>query len=148
MEGELKFVMENRTNNMNEDWIKWNPINIEEGQYNIIDYTHNVNGVKLILTNEIKKIEVFFDGIPLLIRYSIEGIRMKTWEGVQIKYKNKYFFKNWFLYLIHESQLVNWISTESCGFYDNYNLKHFCIVTGEELIDFISINEPTISLIT
>lgn len=92
-------------------------------------------------------VEVLFDGVTPIVRTSIEGIRMRTWGEVQLKYENKAFFKNWFLYKVENSKLVDWAAEESCGFYEKERLIHFCVVTGEDLIDVISTFEPKVGII-
>lgn len=134
--------MENKTVEMQEKWLRWNPTNIPEGDYIVTGVIQNVEGSKIIVENDSKRIIVFFDGITPLVRTSIEGIRMRTWGEVQKKYNNKFFFQNWFLYRIENSQLSNWVSEESCGVYDSSELLHYCIVTSEDLIDIISTFEP------
>ena len=129
---------------MQENWIKWNPANIPEGEFIVTDYVQNKDGTKIILTDENNTVEVLFDGITPIIRYSVEGIRMRTWGEVQRKYNDKFFFRNWFLYKIINSELSKWAEEESCGFYVSNQLIHYCIVTSEEIIDILSSFEPII----
>ena len=136
--------MENRTINMQENWIKWNPSNIPEGAFIVTDYIQNKDGTKFILDDDNNIVEILFDGITPIIRYSVEGIRMRTWGEVQQKYNDKFFFRNWFLYKVENSKLSKWAEEESCGFYVSEQLTHYCIVTSEEIIDIVSTFEPTI----
>jgi len=143
--------MENRAINMKENWIRWNPDNLPDGKYFVTDFVQNTDGTKICIVDEAPiencNIEVFFDGVTPIARTSIEGIRMRTWGEVQEKYNDKLFFRNWFFYKVENSKLTEWVEEESCGFYKKENLIHFCIVTGEDIIDIISTFEPTIKLI-
>lgn len=136
--------MENRTINMQENWIKWNPAKIPEGEFIVIDYIQNKDGTKFVLDDGNSIVEILFDGITPIVRSSVEGIRMRTWGEVQQKYDNKFFFRNWFLYKVENSKLSKWAEEESCGFYVSKQLTHYCIVTSEEIIDILSTFEPTI----
>ena len=134
--------MEKRTVKMQEKWLRWNPTDIPEGEYIVTSVIQDAEGTKIILEDDKNIVMVFFDGITPLVRTSIEGIRIRTWGAVQKIYNDKSFFRNWFLYQVENSQLSNWVSEESCGVYDSSELLHYCIVTGEDLIDVISTFEP------
>lgn len=136
--------MENRTINMQENWIQWNPANIPEGEFIVTDYIQNKDGTKFVLDDDNRIVEILFDGIIPIVRASVEGIRMRTWGEVQQKYNDKFFFRNWFLYKVENSKLSKWAEEESCGFYVSEQLTHYCIVTSEEIIDILSTFEPTI----
>lgn len=129
---------------MQENWIKWNPDKIPEGEFIVIDYIQNKDGTKFVLDDGNSIVEILFDGITPIVRSSVEGIRMRTWGEVQKKYNNKFFFRNWFLYKVENSRLSKWAEEESCGFYISEQLTHYCIVTSEEVIDILSTFEPTI----
>ncbi len=144
MEEELRLGMENRNLDMKENWIKWNPLNLPEGDYVVTKFLQNIDGTEITLSDESNNISIVFDGITPLVRTSIEGIRMRTWGEVQQKYDNKYFFRNWFLYKVENSKLAKWAEEESCGFYKSEKLLHFCIVTNEDIIDVLSTFEPNI----
>ena len=137
--------MENRTIDLNENWVRWNPTHISEGNYIVTKLIQDIDGTKVMVADEHHAIEVLFDGVTPIVRSSVEGIRMRTWGEIQLKYSDKSFFRNWFLYQVKNSMLSQWAEEESCGFYEKEKLKHFCIVTGEELIDIVSTFEPIIS---
>lgn len=136
--------MENRELEMEENWIKWNPLNLPEGEYVVTKFLQNIDGTEITLTDDANKISILFDGNILLARTSDEGIRMRTWAPVQQKYDNKYFFRNWFLYKVENSKLAKWAEEESCGFYVSEKILHFCVVTGEDIIDVLSTFEPNL----
>lgn len=138
--------MENRSIDMQEEWIKLDQYNIPEGQFIILSFEQNLEGTKIILNNETTTVEVFFDGIPLLSRGAVEGIRMRSWSEIQLKYQNKFIFRNNFFFEVKKSKLLQWVLEESCGFYEETELRHFCLVTGEELIDIVATFEPTVSI--
>lgn len=131
---------------MEENWVKWNPINIPEGEFIITDYIQNKNGTKFILDNGNSVVIILFDGIIPIVRSSMEGIRMRTWGDVQQKYDDKFFFRKWFLYKVENSELAKWVEEESCGFYLSHQLTHYCIVTSEEIVDILSSFEPKIAV--
>ena len=138
--------MENRAMNSQEEWVKLQQHKIPEGQFVITSIFQNSDGVRITLDDDENIIEIFFDGVPSLIRIAPEGIRMRTWGEIQLKYQDKLFFRNWFFYQVKDSKLIEWVVEESCNFYDSKQLNHYCIVTSEELIDILASFEPIVTL--
>ena len=130
----------------NETWNKEGQTLITPGQYVIVELVQNIKGLSVVLENDEYILEVFFDGIPVLIQNSIEGIRMRTWATIQDINGDKEFFRNWFLFKVFNSKLIEWIVDESCGFYSKESLNHYSIVTGEELVDIVATFKPIIKV--
>jgi len=57
--------MENRAVDLHENWIIWNPISIPNGEYIVVSFVQNADGVKIVLDDEKNIVEIFFDGIPI-----------------------------------------------------------------------------------
>lgn len=138
--------MEVNKPNTVEEWVKWDPVGMPKGDYIVTDFVQNAEGVKIILDDEENVIQIVFDGIPSIIRISVEGLRMRTCREVLERYQDNLFFRNCFLFKIENSQLSKWAEEESCGFYKAEQFKHFCIVTTEEVIDIVATFEPTIKV--
>lgn len=131
---------------MQEEWIRLEQGVIPEGQFIVESLIQDSDGTKVILDDEKNVVEIFFDGIPTLIRSTTEGIRMRTWSEVQLKYQNKFFFQKWFFYQVKNSKLSKWAIEESCDFYEEEQLNHYCIVTSEEVIDILAGFKPIIKV--
>ena len=139
--------MENKGTVFSEEWIEIIRSDIPEGKYIVTKFVQDLDGTKILLNNGEHNIEVFFDGIPVLVRNTIEGLRMRTWGNVQLKYNDKSIFRNSFFFEVKKSDLVKWCVRESCGFYEEHQLKHYCIITSEELIDIIASFEPILRIL-
>ena len=139
--------MENKGTVFSEEWIEIIRSDIPEGKYIVTKFVQDLDGTKILLDNGEHNIEVFFDGIPVLVRNTIEGLRMRTWGNVQLKYNDKSIFRNSFFFEVKKSDLVKWCVPESCGFYEEHQLKHYCITTSEELIDIIASFEPILRIL-
>lgn len=133
--------------NTQEEWVKLQQHKIPEGQFVVTSFVQNSDGARIILDDEENIVEIFFDGVPSLIRIATEGIRMRTWGEIQLKYQDKFFFRNCFFYQVKNSKLTKWAIEESCNFYDSEQLNHYCIVTSEELIDILASFEPIVTLL-
>ena len=48
----------------------------------------------------------------------------------QEKYNDKFYFRKNPVYKVENSLLIKWVLIESCGFYSETDLTHYCIVTG------------------
>ncbi len=136
--------MENKETAFSEEWIKIIRSDIPKGEYIVTNFMQNANGTKISLDDGKHTVEIIFDGIPILVRNTVEGIRMRTWGNVQLKYNDKSIFRKSFFFEVKKSDLVKWCVQESCGFYEEYQLKHYCIITSEEMIDIISTFEPIV----
>ncbi len=77
---------------------------------------------------------------------SEEGIRMLSWSVVQEKQGDKTFFTKWPIYKVEKFCYIKWVLAEACGLYSEESLTHFCIVTDQEIIDIISMCEPTVTI--
>lgn len=131
---------------MQEEWIKLKQYEIPDGKFIVTNFVQNSDETKILLDDERIMVEVLFDGIPLLVRNAVENIRMRTWSKVQLKYCDKSIFRNTFFFEVKNSKLIKWVMEESCGFYDESQLKHYCIVTTEEMIDVIATFEPVVKV--
>ena len=138
--------MEDRTINMSEEWTKMEEDIIPKGKFIATSLIQNSDGTTILLDDEENIVEVFFDGIPTFVRSTVEGARMRTWGEIQKKYQDKFFFQNWFLFYVENSKISKWIEEESCGFYEAEHLKHFCIVTSEEIIDIVASFNPIVKV--
>ena len=143
----MDINMENNRTDFSEEWIKIERSDIPEGEYIVTNFVQDLAGTKILLDDGEHSIGIFFDGIPVLVRNTIEGCRMRTWGNVQLKYNDKSFFRKSFFFEVKKSDLVKWCIRESCGFYEEHQLRHYCIITSEELIDIISTFEPILRIL-
>ena len=136
--------MEKDEKTYSEEWIKIINIDIPDGRYIVTSLVQDLHGTKISLDDEEHFVEIFFDGIPILVRDTVEGMRMRTYSNAQLKYNDRYMFSKSFFFEVKNSELVKWCVQESCGCYEENELRHFCIITMEELIDIVATFEPTV----
>ena len=55
--------MEKSNLEIQEQWLKWNPSKLPEGDYTVISFTQDLEGTKIILENEKNMVKVFFDSM-------------------------------------------------------------------------------------
>ncbi len=130
-----------------EVWTRWNPENIPECHAYSVDIRHEESGIVFLVEFDDKIIKVSFDGnIPMYV-YSDEGLRMATYAPVQKKHNDNFYFRDWFLYRVENSDFLKWTALESLGIYGDLYNKHFCIVTENDVVDILSAADPTFEII-
>lgn len=127
-----------------EQWIKWEPIPNLEEQYELVDYSNNIqDGFNLIFKNNNKKLEILFKH-SAEIRISNKNLRDK--ELKNLYQKNGKIFMNWSFFKVNNSEYLKWLSVESLTVTDNINFTHFCIISYQVIIDIIAGYEPKVQL--
>ena len=88
----------NREPEMQEEWIKLEQYGIPKGEFIVTELIQDCEGTKVVLGDEKDSVEIFFDGVPVLVRNTVEGMRMGTWGAVQSKYADQSFFRDTILF--------------------------------------------------
>jgi hypothetical protein len=99
-----------------------------------------------------------YEGFRVLIR-AAEGaervykIKFETYLGYRnIDESNRYrsleLFpcnsNEWCLFKTYNSDFINWIKNESGGKYDDDQIIHFAILTQNDILDILTLKEPTL----
>jgi hypothetical protein len=138
--------MENRTVNMQENWIKCDvPKSQNEFGFTVTSIVQDSEGTKIFLEDEKIKVELYWDALVIL-RSSIESVRLRTVADVLTKYGNNSFFRGCFLYRVENSTFSDWVDEESYGVYEKSKQTHYCIVTSLDVIDVVASIEPAIKV--
>ncbi|MBN2837208.1 MAG: hypothetical protein JXM74_00455 [Fusobacteriaceae bacterium] len=58
-----------------------------------------------------------------------------------LKGQNKDFF------IISNSKYIEWLNIESCGISGYLELKHFCFLCADSILDVISVENPIIKIL-
>ncbi len=126
----------------NEEYIIWNPDNITFSSANYTEIIEDED-LKFVINCDDMILEMIFSGIILNYMYSEQETRMMSWSIAQEKYNDKQYFRKNPVYKVENSLLIKWILIESCGFYSETDLTHYCIVTEQDIVDIISMCEPS-----
>ena len=68
----------NREPEMQEEWIKLEQYGIPKGEFIVTELIQDCEGTKVVLGDEKDSVEIFFDGVPVLVRNTVEGRRLGT----------------------------------------------------------------------
>jgi hypothetical protein len=130
---------------MEEKWIKYSSKSIYSEVYDIDRLTDINDKLSIYLLSEDRKITtIIFDGGVDSYRKSDETARVATISRICHNANDDFFFSQWPVYLVENSQYIHWLRKESCGIYDNISYKHYAIVTSNNLIEIVSRFEPLI----
>lgn len=92
------------------------------------------DGVRIELSMDSKSVTVLFETRELLT-VSEEGFRQKTLALIRGDLPH-------LIFEVRSSPLLSFLMNEDLGAHDLSGLKHFMLVTSEELIDVISFDNP------
>jgi hypothetical protein len=56
----------------------------------------------------------------------------------------KKFYSDWSLFIVKDSEFLKWFNDESYNIYAAYQINHFVIISGSDIIDILSTYEPEI----
>ena len=130
----------------NENYIVWNPDDIAPCSADYVEICEDEDALRFVVNCGESVITVSFFGIVPAYMFSEEGMRMMSWSIAQEKNKDRFYFTKWPIYKVENSCMIHWALMESCGYYSEDALTHYCIVTDQEIVDIISMCEPRITV--
>lgn len=134
---------------MQEHWTRWEPISNLSKKYYIESISDSMEGFKVLLfeaENPEKKVLVSFSDSVEAFRSTNESYTFLTIDSLAEKYGSK-FFSEWTFFKIENSKYLQWISEQSYGISESYNLIHFCLVATDSIVDIIDTGEPKVTLL-
>ena len=118
---------------------------IPSDKYDASIINSNVDGLKVMLTNDVYNIKLDF-GIVSAVRMIDEGILLNgVYAEAQIEKYKKNNFSN-VIYKICDGEFANFIKNSSGGLYEYLGMQHYIIVTLNSLIEVISQWKPSIEV--
>lgn len=132
-----------------EKWIRWEIKEALNESYYLDDLSWPDTGFKIKFRAESdkQKIEIFFDESIDAFRYTNESFYFKLFGDLSDKYGSG-FYKDWSFFKVENSEYLEWLSTKSRGWSDEFSFTHFCILGGDEVVDIVTNYEPQITIIT
>ena len=134
---------------MTERWTQWKPISNLTSKYCREFIVDSVDEFQVILSeyyNVERKIRVKFKHLVESYRSINESYIIKLIEDLDKKYGTK-FYSEWAFFEVKNSDYLKGLSEKSYTISDTRNFRHFVILTFDEILDIISLNEPEIEFI-
>jgi hypothetical protein len=112
------------------------------GPVSCVDFLDDKKGFTVKLTDSMgadAKYAVNF-GWVYSYKVSNESFRLRLLDELHKDnlYKNHQFF------FVENSEWISWLHTETQRVYEGHNIKHYLIITSEDVIDVLSEHEPTV----
>ena len=123
-----------------EQYQAWIPASNLTGKVIIEEIVDSDEGLSIFirtLDNEENRYRILFDPY-VAYRNMDEGFRTKTFSEVG--------GFDGSLYLIDNSNWLRWLHEESLGYYRDWEIKHYFIVTSADCLDVLSEFEPTVEV--
>ena len=120
---------------------KWNPIPILEDKCLYVEAVHDDwEGFRIWFTSENTKLGVIliikFEDALLYIK-SNESFRLSSVENSEEMKFPHLFWK------VENSDLIKEFHRQSLDIYKDWKIQHFALLSGEDCIDVLSVDEPT-----
>lgn len=140
------MIINGRNINMNEQWVKWEPINGLSAKYYIDSVSDSLKGFQIVLSDshdEKQKILITFKNSVDAYRNTDETYRTNTISTLDEEYGTN-FYGDWTFFKVMDSSYLKWLSEESCTISDSRNLKHFSFVAVNSILDVVTNYEPLV----
>lgn len=124
-----------------EQWQQYLSDKIKNDDYEVYEISRNEFGTSIKLVGLINELHLHFDFVDSL-RFTDEGRRLATYNDVEQLQIYRKTFKGNPIFLVKNSNYIDWLNTESAGFIGA--VDHFVIVTRNDIIDIISNESPRI----
>ena len=142
--------MDNKTEEVNEKWVKIVPKELNElypeensGGFWLAEFIQKVGiGTTIKLDYKESLIEIHFTD-ALVARVANESERLRTWQVAQINHNYELTTRN-FLCKVKNSELIEWLEEESLEIYNENNMTHYCMILADDVIDIVSSFPPEI----
>lgn len=128
---------------MKEKWKVYDSKNVPKGDYYLESLVHNNNGLIIKLENDYLEITIDFRYLAIVTRFSNDSQRWRTIDSLLYEY-GKNFFENNPLFIVENSNFIEWLEVESFGVNGKEDVTHYCVVTPDDMIDILALNPPEI----
>jgi hypothetical protein len=133
---------------MDEQWIKWEPIQGLSRHYCVDLVSDSFDGFLIQLSdaeNEKNKVEIKFWNSVVAYRSTYETYRHHLLVDLNETYGSE-FHAEWALFTVKNSDYIKWLSEQSYGISDSTTITHFSIIGGESIVDVIANYDPIVVL--
>ncbi len=134
---------------MNEIYTRCNQIEGIRGQYEVESIHDTLNGITFTFyscTDKKNKVQVIFEPYVESYRNTTEGFRMKSESELHEQEGEEY--GNWTFFTVTNSSYLKWLSEETYGYTEEFELIHYFFLCEDTIIDVIVRWEPRVTVIT
>jgi len=139
----------NKKDNMQEQWIRWEPAEGSGKKYYIDLVSDAIEGFTVLLSevdNRKKKIKIIFEDSVDAYKNTDESFRLKTINTFFHNYEKEFYSGRTFFKIIN-SRYIKWLSEESYGISDSLTFIHFVFFAADSILDVVTTYEPKVEFI-
>lgn len=136
---------------MQEEWIKWEQTKHLEQKYQFNSLLYNekeseweINLSEIGLSD--KKIQIMVNEVMAARKYT--GILMKIKIKILEKKYGAVFYQDWAFFVVKNSNFICYLSDRWQEDYESDELIHYVIITQDEIIDLICMNETIVKFLS
>lgn len=140
---------ENLENSFSEIWTRLDLGSLQvEGNYYVSTFSYEDDGFKIVLEQEDANqiVEILFPYEISAVRIVDEGLRMRLYHDLSVKYGDDFYIK-WAFFIVEQSEYLKWLAVQSYEISDHCELKHFVIKALDCLLDVVTRREPEIKIL-
>lgn len=128
-----------------ETWEKWCNKELVADDYELKNLVQNRDGLTLVFLGRKTEVTITYKEQLVSFRSCDESDRWKTVDTVLADH-GRFFFRNWLVYKVSESSYASWLADETFNSTTVDELIHLAFVTANDIIDVLSLREPTITI--
>lgn len=133
---------------MQEQWMRWKPIENLEEKYNVDTIFDTNEDRGLIITlysckDRTRKVEIIFKDYADSYRHTNESFSLRAPDQLSKTY-GKEFYSDWTFFKRVDSEYLAWLAYESCEYSHRFDFIHFCLLCSDSVVDILARYEPTV----
>jgi hypothetical protein len=135
---------------MQEQWMRWEPIEGLNGKYDITALTANRTGLTITLIpfqGNGQAVEITFNKFVEAYRHVDESCRTALFHELSENHK-EITYGSWTFLKATNSEYLTWLAHESGGWSETLELMHFCLIGDDSVVDIAADYEPTVQIIS
>jgi len=131
---------------MSEKLIRWEPVKELKGIYYLDSTADTASSFELVFSDAIdenKQLQVKFSSRVKGFRSTYETFRERSLLDFYKKY-DKSVYQDWTFFKLANSEYLAWLSDQSQGESEKWNLTHYLFTTMEFILDIVHNEEPVV----
>lgn len=128
-----------------ERWERWDNPALVADDYELKRLVQDWEGLTLVFLGRKTELTIVYHEQLLSFRSCDESDRWKTVDTVLADH-GKNFFRNWPAYKVSASRYASWFAQETFDTTKVDEMLHLAFVTANDIIDVLSLREPTVTL--
>ncbi len=115
------------------------------GNYELESLVQKNGSLLLTFLSDQYKVSINYGYQYIMYRGSDEGDRLRSINHY-LEEKKEGYFKGKLMFMVTNSDFIEWVKNETYGMYENNEMHHYMFVTSEDIIEVVARGFPTITV--